>query len=91
MANCHHIGDNNKMKKLETTLIIFIGLLFIGCVLVFNDLQMQEEEKVNIYSNQENTFEYLMKGIYIMDTFNPIRKASYYKCEMGKTYPYSLS
>jgi len=73
--------------------IILLGLLFMTTVIIVGEAQQEQvvEENKITYNNDDHMFEYFMKGVIIMDTFNPIRKASYYKCEMGKTYPYSLS
>ena len=81
--------EKKRMKK--GILIISLFLLFVTGVVIVGEAQRNDvEEKVN-YDNDDHIFEYFTKGVIIMDTFNPVRRASYYKCEMGKTYPYSLS
>jgi len=76
------------MKK--EILIISLFLLFVTGVVLVGEAQHDKVEE-NFYNNDDHMLEYFMKGVIIMDTFNPVRRASYYKCEMGKTYPYSLS
>jgi len=80
--------EKKRMKK--GILIISLFLLFVTGVVIVGEAQQDKVEE-NFYKNDDHMLEYFMKGVIIMDTFNPVRRASYYKCEMGKTYPYSLS
>ena len=76
------------MKRENIFILLF--LLFVVGVVLVGEVQRDDVEE-NFYNNDDHMLEYFMKGVIIMDTFNPVRRASYYKCEMGKTYPYSLS
>jgi len=77
------------MNKENIFIVLFL-LMVVGVILVGEAQQNDVEQKIT-YDNDDHMFEYFNKGIFIMDNFNPVRRTSYYKCEMGKTYPYSLN
>ena len=80
----------------RTDIVIVLFLLFIVGVVLVGEAQHEQvvEDNKITYNNDDHMFEYFIKGVVINDMFlNPLHPRRLYnaKCDMGKTYPYSLA